>query len=49
METLEQLEYRYFLLEMQEHWDSNDYRYAEELREKIKKLKGENKNDKKTK
>ena len=38
METLEQLENAYFILEMQ---DSEDYRYANELKEKIKKLKGE--------
>ncbi len=42
METLDQLEHKYFLLEMQDHWDSEDYREADELREKIKKLKGEN-------
>ena len=28
METLEQLEHRYFLLEMQDKWDSEDYKYA---------------------
>lgn len=38
-ETLEQLEHDYFMLEMQDHWDSSDYRYANELEEKIKKLK----------
>lgn len=38
-ETLEELEQKYFMLEMQDHWDSSDYRYASELREKIKKLK----------
>ena len=42
METLEQLEERYFLLKMQDNWTSEDYKYADELREKIKKLKGEN-------
>lgn len=42
MQTLEQLEEKYFLLEMQDHWDSNDYKYADELREKIKKLRREN-------
>ena len=45
MKTLEQLENYYFMLQMQDHWDSSDYRYADELREEIKKLKGENKND----
>lgn len=42
METLEQLEERYFLLKMQDKWDSEDYKYANELKERIKKLKGEN-------
>jgi enolase len=42
METLEQLEKAYFILEMQDKWDSEDYKYANELKEKIKKLKGEN-------
>lgn len=40
METLEQLEHKYFLLKMQDHWESEDYKYANELKEKIKKLKG---------
>ena len=47
-ETLEELENRYFMLQMQDRWSDSDYRYAEELREKIRKLK-ENENDKKTK
>jgi hypothetical protein len=42
METLEQLEKAYFILKMQDKWDSEDYKYANELKEKIKKLKGEN-------
>lgn len=41
METLEELEHQYFMLEMQDIWDSSDYRYASELREKIRKLKEE--------
>ena len=41
METLEELEHRYFMLEMQDSRDSSDYRYADELREKIKKLREE--------
>lgn len=41
METLEELEEKYFILEMQDKWDSEDYKYASELREKIKKLKGD--------
>lgn len=40
-ETLEQLEQRYFMLQMQDIWDSSDYRYADELRQKIRDLKGE--------
>ena len=36
METLEQLEERYFLLKMQDNWTSADYKYADELREKIR-------------
>lgn len=38
-ETLEQLEHKYFLLEMQDHWDNEDYKYANELKEKIKRVK----------
>lgn len=40
-ESLEELEEKYFILQMQDRWDSEDYRYANELREKIKKLKGD--------
>ena len=40
-ESLEELEERYFILQMQDKWDSEDYRYASELREKIKNLKGD--------
>lgn len=45
LESLEELEQRYFMLQMQDHWESEDYSYADELHEKIMKLKGENKND----
>lgn len=38
-ETLEQLEQRYFMLQMQDIWDSSDYRYADELRQKIREAK----------
>lgn len=41
METLEELENKYFMLQMQDSWDSSDYKYADELREKIRKLKEE--------
>lgn len=44
-ETIEELEEKYFMLEMQDTWSSRDYRYADELRQKIKKLREENKND----
>lgn len=39
-EVLEQLEKKYFMLQMCDHWDSSDYKYAEELRQKIKELRG---------
>lgn len=42
LQEIEKLEQRYFDLQMCDHWDSSDYRYAAELREKIKELKGEN-------
>ena len=35
---IEKLESDYFMLQMCDHWDSSDYRYAEELRQKIKQL-----------
>ncbi len=41
METLEELENKRFMLDMQDVWNSRDYRYADELDEKIKKLKEE--------
>ena len=44
-ETIEELEEKYFMLEMQDTWSRRDYRYADELRQKIKKLREENKND----
>jgi len=37
--SLDELENAYFMLQMCDHWDSSDYRYAEELRNKIKELK----------
>lgn len=40
-ETLEELEEKYFMLEMQDTWSSRDYEYADELRNKIKKMKEE--------
>lgn len=43
LQQMKRLEQRYFDLQMSDHWDSSDYRYAAELREKIKELKGENK------
>lgn len=43
LQEIEKLERKYFELQMCDHWDSSDYRYAEELREKIKELKEEKK------
>ena len=40
-ETLEELEEKYFMSEMQDTWSSRDYKYADELRNKIKKMKEE--------
>lgn len=44
-EKLKELEDKYFMLQMQDVWDSEDYRYAEHLREQIKKIKGIDKNE----
>lgn len=38
-EKIKELEQEYFYLKMQDHWDSSDYRYANELREEIKRCK----------
>jgi len=43
MTELEKLEYKYFLLNMQDTWTSEDYRYADELKEKIRRIKGDKK------
>ena len=37
---LRELELKYFDLQMQDTWTSEDYKFADELKEKIKKLKG---------
>lgn len=37
-EELEELENKYFMLNMQDVWDSEDHKYAHELRNKIKEL-----------
>lgn len=46
---LKELEHRYFMLQMADTWDRSDYRFAERLREKIRKLreeiKGQNKDN----
>lgn len=39
--SLEELEECLFMLKMQDTWDSSDYRYANELEEKIRILKEE--------
>lgn len=44
MSELERLEKNLFMLEMADHWDSEDYRIADELRKRIKELKGNGKN-----
>ena len=44
-ENLEELEHRLFMLKMQDTWESSDYRYANELEKKKKKLKEEQNND----
>lgn len=36
METLEELEHKYFLLEMKDKWYSEGYRYTDELNEGFK-------------
>ena len=41
MEELEKLENALFILEMADRWEAEDYKVANELREKIKKVKGE--------
>lgn len=40
-EELEDLENKYFMLQMCDHWSSDDYRYSDELYSKIMKLKSE--------
>lgn len=40
-EELKELEKKYFMLQMQDTWDDSDYRYADELKTKIRKLKKE--------
>lgn len=41
MEKLQELEHKYFMLQMQDHWESEDYRYADELKEQIRKAREE--------
>ena len=36
---LEDLEQKYFILKMQDHWDSEDYRYADWLKDKMNGIK----------
>ena len=45
METLEELENDLFVLQMQDVWSNDDYTYANELREKIKKIKESKKDE----
>ena len=42
METIEELEHRYFMLKMQDTWASEDYRYADkEIAERLHKTEDE--------
>lgn len=41
-EEIEKLEYKLFILQMKDRWDLSDYRYEEELNQKIKELKEKN-------
>ena len=45
-EEIKKLEEEYFMLQMQDGWCEEDYKFARELREKIIELKKENRNDK---
>lgn len=38
---LESLKYKYFMLQMCDHWDSSDYKYSNELHQRIMKLENE--------
>lgn len=40
-ESLEELERKYFMLQMADHWDNSDFEYERELRRKIKEKKEE--------
>ena len=44
-EEIKKLEEEYFMLQMQDGWSEEDYKFAQELRDRIKKLK-EGQNDK---
>lgn len=44
-EEIKKLEEEYFMLQMKDGWEESDYKFARELRDRIKKLK-ENRNDK---
>ena len=38
-QEIQKLEDEYFMLQMKDNWDSDDFRYADEIREKIRRLK----------
>lgn len=42
---LEDLEQKYFILNMQDKWNAEDYKFADELKDKIKKVKEEMENE----
>ena len=48
-EQLEDLEQKYFILNMQDHWDSTDYRYADKLKQQIREVKEKITNEQKRK
>lgn len=41
LEEIKRLEHKYFMLQMADTWDAGDYRFAEKLREKLRKLRKE--------
>ena len=40
-EKIQELEQEYFYLEMKDHWDAEDYKYAAKLKEKINEIRKE--------
>lgn len=48
-EELKKLETKYFMLQMADTWGPEEHAFAEELREKMKKIREEIKNEQKSK